>query len=84
MEVQHLLFSNDDFKFAELPTPRIEYSERVKNMPDMFTGQHEKILLKVAQTLSNTLSIDGEQFRVKQKNLTELDRLSLVVTSIDD
>jgi hypothetical protein len=53
-------------------------------MSDMFTGQHEKILLKVAQNNSNTLSIDGEQFRVKQKNLTELDRLSLVVALIDD
>lgn len=33
---------------------------------------------------NNVVNIDGEDFKVKQKNFTELDRLSIVVSLIDD
>ncbi len=33
-------FSTDDFKFAELPKPRNDFTDKIKSMSDMFTGQH--------------------------------------------
>lgn len=50
----------------------------IKN-PDFFTGQHEKILMKGDAQNGKNLNINGENFVVKPKNLTELDRLSIVV-----
>lgn len=56
----------------------------VKNMSEMFTGQHEKILIKAGQYINNVVNLDGQEFKVKQKNFTELDRLSIAVSLIDD
>ena len=77
------LFSNDDFKFAELPTPRLEFHCQVQTMNDFFTGQHEKILLKCQNEAPKIMrGPDGEEMIVKQKNFTELDRLSCVIHTI--
>jgi radial spoke head protein 9 len=54
-----------------------------KHLADFFTGQHEKILIKGAGQPSKTISLNGEDFVVKAKNFTELDRLSIVVHQID-
>jgi len=52
-------------------------------MSDFFTGQHDKIIVKGSGEASKTIHLDGEDFKVKTKNLTELDRLSIVVHQID-
>jgi hypothetical protein len=52
-------------------------------MGQFFTGQHEKILIKGATQAGKSISLNGEDFVVKAKNFTELDRLSLVVHQID-
>jgi len=41
-------------------------------------------LLKEAGDSKKVMNIDGENFVVKAKNFTELDRLSIVVHLIDD
>lgn len=56
----------------------------VKKLNDFFTGQHEKILVKrSAEGPSKSISLEGEEFVVKQKNFTELDRLSIFVHLVD-
>lgn len=52
-------------------------------MPTFFTGQHEKIIAKEAGEQKKVITIDGEEFPVKAKNFTELDRLSIIVHLID-
>jgi radial spoke head protein 9 len=52
-------------------------------MGQFFTGQHEKILIKGGGQASKSISLNGEDFVVKTKNFTELDRLSLVVHQVD-
>jgi radial spoke head protein 9 len=77
------LFSSEDFRFAELPAQRQEFASRVKSMGLFFTGQHEKILIKGSGQAGKAIHLNGEEFVVKSKNFTELDRLSLVVHQID-
>jgi radial spoke head protein 9 len=78
-----VIVSSEDFKFAELPAQRHEFDARVKHMGEFFTGQHEKILIKGGGETAKTIKLDGEDFKVKSKNFTELDRLSTVVHQID-
>lgn len=65
------VFSSEDFKFAELPQPRLEFVDRVCKMDDYFTGQHEKIILKSFEDI------------MKAKHFTELDRLSILVHLVE-
>lgn len=52
-------------------------------MNEFFTGQHEKILLKSNQDGPKIVrTVNGEEMIVKQKNFTELDRLSLAVSLV--
>jgi hypothetical protein len=39
-------------------------------MPSLFTGQHERILLKEGGEPKKIVSIDGESFVVKAKSFT--------------
>jgi hypothetical protein len=48
-----------------------------------FTGQHEKILLKGSGEGKKTIQLNGEDFVVKTKNFTELDRLAITVHLVD-
>ena len=77
------LFSAEDFRFAELPAQRAEFASRVNSIGQFFTGQHEKILIKGVGQVGKLISLNGEDFVVKAKNFTELDRLSAVVHQID-
>ena len=52
-------------------------------MTDFFSGQHEKILIKGSSRPAKTMSVNGDDFIVKSKSFTELDRLSIVVHQID-
>ena len=52
-------------------------------MISFFTGQHEKILIK-GDDKSKKINLDGEEFTIKVKNFTELDRLSIVVHLISE
>lgn len=72
--------SNDDFKFAELPEPRKEFADRARTLNDFFSGQHEKIIIKTQNEAPKIIKgPNGQDLIVKQKNFTELDRLSLFV-----
>lgn len=62
-------FSNDDFKFAEMPDPRWDYAAAIQNNNDFFTGQHEKIIIKTADHARLMSALGGEMV-VKQKNVT--------------
>jgi radial spoke head protein 9 len=55
----------------------------VRSLGQFFSGQHEKILIKGGGQAGKAISLNGEDFVVKAKNFTELDRLSLVVHQID-
>lgn len=66
-----IIFSTDDFKFAELPQPRKEFAEHVKTSNDFFTGQQEKILVKTQNEAPKIIrGPDGQEMIVKQKNFT--------------
>ena len=56
---------------------------KTKHMTEFFTGQHEKIIVKGSGQPGKTINLNGEEFSVKAKNFTELDRLSIVVHQID-
>lgn len=62
---------------------RKDFVKTVEKMPNFFTGQHEKIITKETGQGKKVINIDGEDFSVKAKHFTELDRLSIVVHLID-
>jgi radial spoke head protein 9 len=84
---RQFFWSNDMFNFSPLPevTPSLSAQLRVVN--SYFTGDHHKIILKNQDTSNNGFD-SNDDLSVIQKgnqknNITELDRLSSVVHSID-
>lgn len=74
--------SSEDFRFAELPAPRLEFADRAARIDDYFSGQHEKNLFKGSGE-QRAVNIGGEDHFVRSKNFTELDRLSLLVHQVE-
>ena len=61
----------------------MEFAGRVRIMNEFFSGQHEKVIVKLQGEAPKIVrGPDGEEMIVKAKNFTELDRLSLVVNLI--
>lgn len=82
MEVFYLyICSNDDFKFAELPEARWAYADQIRMVDEFFSGQHERILIKTAEYNRMINAFGGADVK-KEKNVTELDRLSIIVNLI--
>lgn len=75
--------SSEDFKFAELPAPRLEFADRAARIDDYFSGQHEKNLFKGSSEPQKAVDVGGEDHFVRNKNFTELDRLSLLVHQVE-
>lgn len=65
-----------------MPEPRREFVQQVNSMNDFFSGQHEKIIVKLGEAPRFIRGPDGEEMMIKQKNFTELDRLSLLVATV--
>lgn len=74
--------SSEDFRFAELPAPRLDFADRAARIDDYFSGQHEKNLFK-GSSEQKAVSVGGEEHFVRSKNFTELDRLSLLVHQVE-
>lgn len=69
MGVPFFLLRLDDFKFSELPNPRLENISKVEGMDDFFTGQPEKNLFKAEQS---SIMVQGapRELGIKDKNFT--------------
>lgn len=74
--------SSSNFIFATLPSPLEKFAKELTELNVFFTGEHDRVVLDTPASAS--VVIDEDQgIIIPAKNVTELNRLSQVVHSIE-
>lgn len=76
--------SSGNYNFAQLPNVNEESAQFIEGINSLFTGEYDKIL-KESSEPAQELALDDDAIPlvIKGKDITELDRLSCVVHSIE-
>jgi len=74
--------SSSNFIFATLPAPLAKFTHEFNELNVFFTGEHDRIVIEAAATAQVVIDED-EGIVIPAKKVTELNRLSHVVHSID-
>lgn len=80
-------WANDSFQFSPLPEISSSIADQLRTVNTYFTGDHHRIILKNEETAHDGFDPNDDLSVIKKGNLkhhiTELDRLTFVVHSID-
>ena len=86
-KVKYFFCTNNNFIFSELPDIQPHHLPDFKNFNTYFIGNPDIILQKYSNSQNTNLDEEtGDTFKpkLKKKNMTETDRLSYVVRTIDN
>ncbi len=75
--------SSSNFIFASLPAPLEKFTKELTELNVFFTGEHDRVVLDTPASAAVVIDED-EGIVIPAKNVTELNRLSQVVHSIEN
>jgi radial spoke head protein 9 len=75
--------SSSNFIFATLPAPLEKFSKELTELNVYFSGEHDRIVIDAAATAQVVIDED-EGIVIPSKSVTELNRLSQVVHTIEN